>query len=209
MDRLELMDLFRLDMTGIEPTTAVHDHDPHPAFKAKPLTFKYEHSNFLFKVWMAGRNSAEQQIPADKGQGEPLSELEVLRAAVQELEAMRDARVDAKLANGEPVAWQIRTKTNRVDSNWTEWAQCSDMERALHSHEVGKFNRFGIMREIRPLYADQPAPVADGASSDKYKAEPYDEVWQMARDMGFANVTDALTRLDDIDGIPRLNPIKQ
>lgn len=59
----------------------------------------------------------------------------------------------------EPVAWQIRTKTNRDDSTWTEWTQCGEMERALHSHEVGKFNRFGIMREIRPLYTEQPAPV--------------------------------------------------
>lgn len=34
------------------------------------------------------------------------------------------------------------------------------MERAMHSHEVGKYNRFGIMREIRALYAEQTAPVA-------------------------------------------------
>lgn len=60
----------------------------------------------------------------------------------------------------EPVAWQIRTKTNREGSAWTDWAQCSEMERALHSHEAGKFNRFGVMREIRPVYAEQPAPVA-------------------------------------------------
>lgn len=38
-------------------------------------------------------------------------------------------------------------------------------------------------------------------SSDKYKAELYDEVWQKARGMGFSNVTDALERLNDIDGI--------
>lgn len=56
--RLELMDLFRRDMTGVEPTTVHHDDDPHPAFKRDPLTFKFENSTFLFKVWMAGRNSA-------------------------------------------------------------------------------------------------------------------------------------------------------
>ena len=61
---------------------------------------------------------------------------------------------------GEPVAWQIRTKTNRDGSTWTEWTQCNEMERALHSHEAGKFNRFGVMREIRPVYAEQPAQVA-------------------------------------------------
>lgn len=45
---------------------------------------------------------ANQSAPADKG---PLSELEVLRETVKELEDMRDARVDAKLARGEPVAF--------------------------------------------------------------------------------------------------------
>ena len=47
----------------------------------------------------------------------------------------------------------------------------------------------------KKLYAEQPAPVADGTTSDKYKAELYDEVWQLARSMGFNNVTDALTGL--------------
>ncbi len=37
------------------------------------------------------------------------------------------------------------------------------------------------------------APVS--STSDKYKAELYDEVWQLARDMGFGNVTDALMKL--------------
>jgi len=57
--RLALMDLFRRDMTGVEPTTAHHDDNPHPSFQRDPLTFKFEHSTFLFKVWLAGRRSAE------------------------------------------------------------------------------------------------------------------------------------------------------
>ncbi|WP_350403426.1 hypothetical protein ABCR88_21015 [Pseudomonas sp. W17] len=40
-----------------------------------------------------------------------------------------------------------------------------------------------------------PAPVADSTTSDKYKTELYDEVWQLARDLGFGNVTDALMKL--------------
>lgn len=47
-----------------------------------------------------------------------------------------------------------------------------------------------------PLYArpaEQPAPIS--STSDKYKAELYDEVWMLARDMGFGNVTDALMKL--------------
>lgn len=61
---------------------------------------------------------------------------------------------------GEPVAYQIRRRTDREDSAWTKWQECSEMERAMHSHEVRKYNRFGIMREIRALYAEQPAPVS-------------------------------------------------
>lgn len=38
-------------------------------------------------------------------------------------------------------------------------------------------------------------PDTCSTTSDKYKAELYDEVWQLARDMGFGNVTDALMKL--------------
>lgn len=74
-------------------------------------------------------------------------------------ELVESYRVAAQ-PQGEPVGWQIRSRTNRPESVWTGWRECSEMERAMHSHEVGKFNPFGIMREIRPLYAEQPAPVA-------------------------------------------------
>lgn len=47
---------------------------------------------------------------------------------------------------------------------------------------------------LRAQLSEQPAPVAESTTSDKYKAELYDEVWQKARDMGFANVTDALDK---------------
>ncbi|ULT72982.1 hypothetical protein [Pseudomonas sp. BC42] len=50
--------------------------------------------------------------------------------------------------------------------------------------------------ELRALYthpAEQPEPVS--STSDKYKAELYDEVWQLARGMGYGNVTDALMKL--------------
>lgn len=41
--------------------------------------------------------------------------------------------------------------------------------------------------------ATQPAA---GTTSDQYRAELYDEVWQKARDMGYGNVTDALVELE-------------
>lgn len=67
----------------------------------------------------------------------------------------------------------------------------------------GKFKPDSV--HTKPLYTEQPAPVATGTTSEKYRAELYDEVWQNARDMGFANVTDALVKLSapvavDYDG---------
>lgn len=62
-------------------------------------------------------------------------------------------------AQSEPVGYQIRTKTDRPDSRWSAWPECCEMTRAMHSHEAGKFNRFGVMREIRPVFA-APAALA-------------------------------------------------
>lgn len=39
------------------------------------------------------------------------------------------------------------------------------------------------------------AQAGNGTSSNKYRAELYDEVWQTARDMGYGNVTGALQEL--------------
>jgi len=40
-------------MTVIEDGKTIDDYPP---FKMNPLVFKYEHHNFLFRVWLAGRN---------------------------------------------------------------------------------------------------------------------------------------------------------
>lgn len=54
--------------------------------------------------------------------------------------------------HGQPVGWQMRRKTDRPDSQWTPWGECCATTYALHSAEAGRFNRFGIMREFRPVY---------------------------------------------------------
>lgn len=72
-----------------------------------------------------------------------------------------ESSVERLAIEAQPAAWQIRSQTNRIGSVWTAWRECSDMERAMHSHEVGKFNRFGIMREIRPLFARSDAGEAE------------------------------------------------
>ena len=77
-DRIELMDLFRRDMTGIEPTRAwPEDQDPHPAFKNHPKVFKFEQSTYLFKVWLAGRDA----LAAQRDEG--LAREAELRSALQ------------------------------------------------------------------------------------------------------------------------------
>lgn len=71
-----------------------------------------------------------------------------------------------------------------------------------------------VVRRVAKM--DLPLPEAsddDGTTSDKYRAELYDEVWQRARDMGYANVTMALDDLamhtksaaDGDDDVP-MNP---
>ena len=80
---------------------------------------------------------------------------------------------------GELVAW-YKPHWNGKSAEWRFGAELTD----------------AVFPEMwEPLYT-RPAEQPDtGTSSDKYKAELYDEVWQLARDMGFGNVTDALMKL--------------
>ncbi|MBA1187934.1 hypothetical protein G7Z99_02625 [Pseudomonas entomophila] len=77
------------------------------------------------------------------------------------------AALEAQKGQGEPVGYQIRSKTDRPGSQWMPWRECCDTERALHSHEVGRFNQFGIMREIRPVFAS----AADPAEVERLRTE--------------------------------------
>ncbi|RDL18474.1 hypothetical protein D884_03295 [Pseudomonas sp. URMO17WK12:I10] len=65
----------------------------------------------------------------------------------------------AQQGQGEPAGYQIRSKTDGFGSQWTPWRECCDTERAMHDHEVGRFNQFGIMREIRPVFASAAGPA--------------------------------------------------
>lgn len=69
---------------------------------------------------------------------------------------------------GEPVAYQIRSKTDRPESQWTPWRECCETTRAMHSHEVGRFNQHGIMREIRPVFTH-----ADPGEASKWRNEAH------------------------------------
>lgn len=55
------------------------------------------------------------------------------------------------------------------------------------------------LRVARCALAAAPQPAQDenfSTTSDRYRAELYDEVWQKARDMGYGNVTEALLALE-------------
>lgn len=74
-----------------------------------------------------------------------------------------------------------------VGSRSPSWVDVSE-----ESHNEYKLRGGWLTRVLYPRPAEQPDT---GTNSDKYKAELYDEVWQLARDMGFGNVTDALMKL--------------
>lgn len=95
--------------------------------------------------------------------------------------------VPAAQPQGEPVAWMSRCLAT---------GQC---EQVSGPEEV---NNLEYWSPAFPVYAEQPAPVAEGTTSDKYRAELYDEVWQKARQLGFGNVTEALTFLEREVGEP-------
>lgn len=66
--------------------------------------------------------------------------------------------------------WALPGNTSREDAMYAAW-------KARSSHTAS-------------------AEQAEGTTSDKYRAELYDEVWQKARDMGYGNVTDALAEVE-------------
>ena len=102
----------------------------------------------------------------------PLSEIEVLRAAVKELEVMRDARVDSKLAQGDSVTIEaVAVTREKVDGSLRlEWL----LEGGIAQMESAGMVLFAIPEAndlcdedgsaevyLTPPQVEQPAPVAD------------------------------------------------
>lgn len=58
--------------------------------------------------------------------------------------------------------------------------------------------------EDAPPAAEQPT----GTTSDQYRAELYDEVWEKARSMGYGNVTDALAKLERLKAAEQPDTVK-
>jgi hypothetical protein len=84
--------------------------------------------------------------------------------------------------HAEPVAFAV------FHDGWIE-ESTADRNRAEQWAEDG--------REVVLLYTATPAAEQPySTTSDKYRTELYDEVWQKARDMGYGNVTEALIALE-------------
>lgn len=64
-----------------------------------------------------------------------------------------------------------------------------------HIFEFASKLRAPLLAEIAQLKAQ----LGDGTTGNKYRAELYDEVWNKARSMGFANVTDALATIAQLE----------
>lgn len=113
----------------------------------------------------------------------PTELVELLRADLRQ--QVESAKLSLSAQNlGEPVALQHMAVSEGGVLRWMTGRKMQDCE--LYAMPDGSAIR-------AKLFVQQPAPVADSTTSDKYKAELYDEVWQLARSMGFNNVTDALT----------------
>ncbi|WP_155252605.1 hypothetical protein [Pseudomonas brassicacearum] len=124
-------------------------------FKRAPAlieTLRANGDRITMEATIAQQAQRIADLEASQGQGGPLSELEVLRAAVKELEALRDARVEAKLGQGEPVSWADPLAFSNFKA---------------HAHLGGPYDHEWMWAKpahagMVPLYlhAEQPTPVA-------------------------------------------------
>lgn len=73
------------------------------------------------------------------------------------LDAYRDMLAVAPTGELEIVGYQVRMKTNLVDSEWRPWGPCpKEIYDAFLGHREP--NKFGIIREVRALYAMRGEP---------------------------------------------------
>lgn len=106
------------------------------------------------------------------------TETQHLEQRVAALQSDLDARDQPR---GEPV-YMVRTHGSCC---WEE----------VGSGSLEDFQSMPEKYELRALYTRPAEQPPTSTTSDKYKAELYDEVWQLARGMGYGNVTDALMKL--------------
>ena len=71
---------------------------------------------------------------------------------------------------GEPVAWQVRMKTNLTEAEWRPWVGCT---KEFYDEFDGRPepNKFGIMREVRALHAHAGPAEAERLRRHKHEAD--------------------------------------
>ncbi len=134
----------------------------------------------------------------DEGYPPLAHELRARDTAQREALARVEAERDAVLAKA-PTQWAYdqacRTLHKHRELANTAQALLREVDAYLSGHSDNAIcNGSRLHRDIKDLLAGQRAIA--GTTSDQYRAELYDEVWEKARDMGYGNVTDALVALE-------------
>lgn len=117
-----------------------------------------------------------------------------LREALARVEAERDAVLAKAPTPGAYDQTYTALHKHRELAN-TAQALLREVDAYLSGHGDNAIcNGSRLHRDIKDLLAGQIAVA--GTTSDQYRAELYDEVWQKARDMGYGNVSEALVALE-------------
>lgn len=130
--------------------------------------------------------------------GHWLEQFYVIAREEREALARVEAERDAVLAKA-PTQWAYdqacRTLHKHRELANTAQALVREVDAYLSGHGDNAIcNGSRLHQDIKDLLAGQLAVA--GTTSDQYRAELYDEVWQKARDMGYGNVTEALIALE-------------
>lgn len=145
-------------------------------------------------------NRLGELLEAEQYQGEPVAMVRTHGSVCWE----EITGESLELCQAQPEEYEVRTlythpaeqPENVVDLDALDWAEIQKAagESPWIPPEYSRSDWVSdVCRFLRDTPAEQPEPVSP--TSDQYRAELYDEVWQLARDMGFGNVTDALMKL--------------
>lgn len=88
------------------------------------------------------------------------------------------------------------------EAYWFRKTNAEAVAAILEHHEQILAAMEAKWRSTSELREELAAEPANGTTSDRYRAELYDEVWEKARDMGYGNVTMALAALELLKAAP-------
>ena len=114
------------------------------------------------------------------------AEYDALAGKIASLEAeLADSKARIATLELENLPLSMLRTSYQVHKALVEAAGCETIEQLAEQRD-------SAIAELAKLRTE----LGDGTTGNKYRAELYDEVWQKARDMGFGNVTNALSTLE-------------